>query len=62
MTGRSAPLVAVLLIAGFANAKDLHWKDLPRYLNNKQVTIVDGKGIASARVAFVITFPRSTPR
>jgi len=45
MIRRLVLLMAILWIAGFADAKDLHWKDLPKYLNNKQVTVQDGKGI-----------------
>jgi hypothetical protein len=45
MTRRLVLLMAILWIAGFGHAKDLHWKDLPRYLNNKRVTIQDGKGM-----------------
>ncbi len=45
MTRRLVWLMAILWIAGFADAKDLHWKDLSRYLKNKQVTIQDGKGM-----------------
>jgi hypothetical protein len=45
MTRRLVLLMAILWIAGFANAKDLHWKDLPRYLKGKRVTIADGKGM-----------------
>jgi hypothetical protein len=45
MTRRLVLLMSILWIAGFAYAKDLHWKDLPKYLNNKQVTVQDGKGM-----------------
>jgi hypothetical protein len=45
MIRRLILVMAILWIAGFADAKDLHWKDLPRYLNNKRVTIQDGKGM-----------------
>jgi hypothetical protein len=45
MIRRLVLLMAILWIAGFAHAKDLHWKDLPKYLNNKQVTVQDGKGM-----------------
>jgi hypothetical protein len=45
MMRRLVLLMAILWIAGFANAKDLHWKDLPRYLKGKRVTIADGKGM-----------------
>lgn len=43
MTRRLVLLMAILWIAGFADAKDLHWKDLPRYLKNQQVIVQDGK-------------------
>jgi hypothetical protein len=45
MTRHLVLLMAILWIAGFGNAKDLHWKDLPRYLKDKHVTVADGKGM-----------------
>jgi hypothetical protein len=56
MIRRLVLLMAIPWIAGFADAKDLHWKDLPRYLNNKNVTVQDDKGMNySGR--FVATSP-----
>jgi hypothetical protein len=45
MIRRLVLFMAILWIAGFADAKNLHWNDLPRYLKDKQVTIADGKGM-----------------
>lgn len=46
MTRRRVLLMAILWIAGFAEAKNLHWKDLPHYLDKKQVTVTDAQGTA----------------
>jgi hypothetical protein len=46
MIRRLVLLMAILWIAGFAQAKNLYWKDLPRYLKNKQITVVDGNGLS----------------
>jgi hypothetical protein len=45
MIRRLVLLMAILWIAGFAQAKDLRWKDLPKFLRDKQVTVADGKGM-----------------
>jgi hypothetical protein len=45
MMRRLVLLMAILWIAGFAHAKDLHWQDLPHYLKDKQITVADGKGM-----------------
>jgi hypothetical protein len=41
-------IMAILWIAGFADAKDLYWKDLPRYLKDNPVTVRDGDGVDHA--------------
>lgn len=45
MNRRLALFMAILWIAGFAQAKDLRWKDLPRYLNKTRIGVVDGSGV-----------------
>jgi hypothetical protein len=44
MIRRLVLFMAILWIAGFADAKNPHWKDLPRYLKDKHVTVAEGKG------------------